>query len=230
MAPSSSPLILGITTIWISIFMISPSHSATLTCATQKLPSTRTYANCTELPTLGATLHFTFNATNNSLSVAFAAHPPTPDGWVAWGINPSGGGMVGTQALIAYKLNGTVGVHTYNLTSYKGIDPVKSLSFETWDLAADQSSDGAVTVFAAVKLPEKADNISQVWQVGPVASGKPSIHEFKAENLNAKEALTTTAATATGEKSSGGALIMGERFGLGFYFGLVLLLMSFITM
>lgn len=152
--------------------------------------------------------------------------------------------MVGTQALIAYKLNGNVGVHTYNLTSYGAIDAVKSLSVETSELAAEESN-GVITIFAVVKLPEKADNISQVWQVGPVVSGKPAKHDFKPDNLNAYVALSvvgstevgggnsttpgsgnSTASPPVGQKSGGVSLLMGGRF----YFGFVLLLLSFITM
>ncbi|XP_061370930.1 auxin-induced in root cultures protein 12 [Gastrolobium bilobum] len=232
-----SPLILGI---FISIFisLFSPSHSA-VTCASQKLPSNRTYANCTDLPTLGATLHFTYNATNSSLTVAYAASPPKSDGWVAWGINPTGGGMVGTQALMAFKPNGTVVVQPFNLTSYKKIDPVKNLSLETWDIAAEEAG-GVITIFAGVKLPEKADNFSHVWQVGPVNAGVPSVHEFKTENLQSRASLSTVVSTAIEKgntSSSGGGnttatdkssavLMMGERFGLGFYLGLVLVLLS----
>ncbi|KAK7286749.1 hypothetical protein RJT34_21969 [Clitoria ternatea] len=230
--------------------LLTPSYSA-LTCASQKLPPHRTYDNCTDLPVLGATLHFTFNAANHSLAVAFSAEPPKSDGWVAWGINPSGGGMIGTQALIAFKSNSNVGVHLYNLTAYKGIDQVKSLSFDTWDVAAEEAN-GVITIFATVKVPEKADNLSQVWQVGPVTGGKPSIHELKPENIGAKAALSAVPmvksgggnnsaggnvsgsggnsnSSMSGEKS-GGALVKGERFGMGFYLGLVLVLMSLVAM
>lgn len=243
---ASQPFSLFILGISISLF-ISQAHS--LTCKSQKLPANRTYANCTDLPTLSATLHFTYNATNRSLSVAFAATPTTANGWVAWGVNPTGGGMVGTQALIAYKHDdGKLAVDTYNLTSYEKIDPVKKLSVDTWDIAAEES-DGATTIFAVVKVPEKADNVSQVWQVGPVVGGRPGKHEFKPDNLGSKTALPGTTAvgsgnstssgggsgsgsgnTTSGSEKSGAALVMGERFGLGFYLGLALVLVSFMSM
>ncbi|KAK7350573.1 hypothetical protein VNO77_09346 [Canavalia gladiata] len=238
--PFFSPFILGTTLSFIFFFsLLTPSHSA-LDCASQKLPPNRTYTNCTNLPSLGATLHFTYNTTNNSLAVAFAAAPPKSDGWVAWGINPAaGGGMIGAQALIAHKQNGTVAVNLYNLTAYKGIDKVKALSFETWDISAEDAN-GVITIFAVVKVPEKAENLSQVWQVGPVTGGRPSIHETKTENLQAKGALQVVGTTSGesgnsntngGDHKSGGISVMGERFGFGFYFGgLVLVFMSFFTM
>ncbi|WJX91831.1 hypothetical protein P8452_73553 [Trifolium repens] len=203
MASSSSSLIF--ISIFIFITLITPTHSA-LKCASQKLPSNRTYKNCTDLPHLGATVHFTYNTTNRSLSVAYAAEPPH-NGYVSWGINPTGGGMIGTQALIAYKLNA-------------------------------EESNGVITIFGAVKFPENADNVSQVWQVGPVTSGKPAMHKLELDNKEAQGRLEYVRATVVGggnstnstEKSSGVSLVMGgERFGaLGFYFGFVLVLLSLV--
>lgn len=79
------------------LFMASHSHS--LTCTSQNL--NKTYDTCTDLPTLGAQLHYTYHAKNSSLSVAFLA--PATNSWIAWAINPTGDGMVGAQALLALK-------------------------------------------------------------------------------------------------------------------------------
>ncbi|MED6179442.1 hypothetical protein PIB30_001206 [Stylosanthes scabra] len=246
---ASQPFSLLISIAIFITLLSSTAHSATLSCKSQKLPqSSPTYANCTDLPALGAVLHFTYNATNSSLSVAFAASPPS-NGWVAWGVNTAGGGMIGAQALIAYKhSDGKFAVDLYNLTSYGSIDPVKKLSVETWDVSAVESN-GAVTIFAAVKIPAKAENISQVWQVGPVVGGKPGKHAIAKENLEAKSALpgaSTAAATpaapapASGSsgnttgggsgKKSGAASLMGERFSLGFYVSVILVMACFMSM
>jgi len=224
--------------VFLSLFFTS-SHSA-LTCASFKLPANRTYANCTALPTLGAILHYTYNATNHTLAVAFAAEPPKPSGWVAWGLNLAGGGMVGTEAFIAIPASaGGRTVHRYNLTSYKQIDEVKAFTFESWDLATEEAA-GVVAIFAVVAVPEKAGNVSHVWQVGPAKDGKLMIHDTKPDNLQAKAALpvalgpaaasgsgnstgsgnATAPAAASGEKSG-----VSERFGVGFYFGLVVAMM-----
>lgn len=226
----------------ISLFIIlfslfsTPSHSA-LTCASQKL--NRTYANCTNLPTLGATLHFTFNATNRTLSVAFSASPPSPSGWVAWGLNLAGGGMPGAEALLALPSTSgsAVTLRRYNLTSYKSIDVVKAFTFESWDLSAEETN-GAITIYGTVKIPDSAENVSHVWQVGPVAAGKPGVHSFEKKNTDSKAAFpvalvgpnTTTPASGEnatapasgGDKKNGAA---GESFGVGFYFWLVFALM-----
>lgn len=227
----------------ISLFIIlfslfsTPSHSA-LTCASQKL--NRTYANCTNLPTLGATLHFTFNATNRSLSVAFSAEPPSRSGWVAWGLNLVGDGMRGAEAFLAFPSSASASAITlgrYNLTSYKAIDEVKAFTFDSWDLAAEESN-GAVTIYGSVKIPDSARNVSHVWQVGPVAAGVPAVHGFKDDNIHAKAALPVALAgssgssaasgenattPASGDKKNGAAA--AERLGLGFHFWLVFALM-----
>ncbi|KAG5042830.1 hypothetical protein JHK87_006745 [Glycine soja] len=227
----------------ISLFIIlfslfsTPSHSA-LTCASQKL--NRTYANCTNLPTLGATLHFTFNATNRSLSIAFSAEPPSRSGWVAWGLNLAGDGMRGAEAFLAFPSSASASAITlgrYNLTSYKAIDEVKAFTFDSWDLAAEESN-GAVTIYGSVKIPDSARNVSHVWQVGPVAAGKPGVHSFEKKNTDSKAAFpvalvgpnTTTPASGEnatapasgGDKKNGAA---GESFRVGFYFWLVFALM-----
>lgn len=46
------------------------------------------------------------------------APPATPDGWVAWAINPTSKGMSGSQALLTFKKpEGSMIVNTYNISS-----------------------------------------------------------------------------------------------------------------
>ncbi|KAK7389318.1 hypothetical protein VNO78_24207 [Psophocarpus tetragonolobus] len=204
-------------------FFFTPSHS---TCETQKL--NRKFDNCTDLPTLNATLHYTYAAANRTLTVAYSATPPASPGWVAWALNLAGGGMLGSEALIAWPVNSAVGVHRYNLTAYKKIDEVKNFTFESWDLAAEQSN-GVITIFAAVKLPEHAANVTQVWQVGPIVGGKVSIHATDKANLASKGALppvvsaSSADAPPTNSSSSGGAAPAPSSGAhqIGFYFSMV---------
>jgi hypothetical protein len=56
-------------------------------------PKIKGYPGCKELE-LNATLHFTYNRDNSTISTAFVASPPTPKGWIAWGINPKGTRMI----------------------------------------------------------------------------------------------------------------------------------------
>lgn len=83
------------------LFLISPANA--LICSSQKL-SNNLYTNCTDLPTLNSSLHWTHIANTSSISIAFVAPPSKPDGWIAWAINPTGTGMPGSQALLAFKV------------------------------------------------------------------------------------------------------------------------------
>ncbi|KAI5019953.1 hypothetical protein ZWY2020_044841 [Hordeum vulgare] len=88
-------------------------------CAVENLSQNRVYAACSDLPTLGASVHWTYDPETSSLFVAFFAAPLSSYGWVAWGLNPTGDGMAGTQALIAAPKGGAgaSGVET----TYKGL-------------------------------------------------------------------------------------------------------------
>ncbi|MBA0704803.1 hypothetical protein Golax_017038 [Gossypium laxum] len=162
--------------------LISPTHSTD--CSSLKLPGgKKQYSNCTHLPTLNATLHFTYNATNSSLSIAFSAPPAKSGGWIAWAVNPTATGMAGSQALLAFKNNGSMVVKTYNISSYSSIVEGK-LSFDVWDLEAEAGSDGKMVLYGSLKVEESAEKLNQVWQVGPgIADGHPMKHEFDKANL-----------------------------------------------
>ncbi|KAG9149347.1 hypothetical protein Leryth_003329 [Lithospermum erythrorhizon] len=200
---------------FLPLLLISPTHS--LTCTSQTFTDTPTkYTNCTDLPSLKAYLHWTHDSTNSTLSVAFIAPPATPDGWIAWGINPTSTGMAGTQALVALKgSKGSLVVKTYNLVSYKSIQETSNMSsFKVLDSKAEDSN-GTMMIFAKLVLPEnmKIASLNQVWQVGSsVKDGVPEKHDFAPENLGAKgnldlvntAAVGGTPSSATGGGASGG--------------------------
>ncbi|GMP90244.1 hypothetical protein CsSME_00041456 [Camellia sinensis var. sinensis] len=180
-----SALILGLS---LAFSLISPSQS--LTCTSQKFTNNKLYDHCTDLSQLSSYLHWTYDSSSSSLSIAFVAAPSKSGGWIAWAINPTGAGMIGAQALIAFKdSNGSMIVNTYNISSYKSIVQEK-LSFDVMDMSAEYS-DGTIRIFATVALPDTAATaVNQVWQVGPsVTNGFPDKHEFQPANLNSKGTL-----------------------------------------
>ncbi|KAL7172835.1 hypothetical protein ACSBR2_032331 [Camellia fascicularis] len=184
-------LVLGFS---VMFMLISPSHS--LTCTSQNFTNGKLYTNCTDLPSLSAYLHWTYNATNSSLSIAFIARPAKSDGWIAWALNPTGTGMAGAQALVAFKQsNGSMSVNTYNISSYSSI--VKSkIAFEVPEKSAEYSN-GTMKIFATLTLPANSSSMNQVWQVGgSVTNGVPDKHEFQPANLNAKATLDLVKATS----------------------------------
>ncbi|KAK9757222.1 hypothetical protein RND81_01G149300 [Saponaria officinalis] len=198
------------------------------TCNSLTFSNKTTYNNCIDLFALNATLHWTYNPTNPTLSIAFTARPPTPDGWVAWALNPTGSGMVGAQSVIAYKSNsnGPISVSTYDVKSYHDIT-MGPISYNVTGLSAEVSN-GKITVFATWGLRHGVSEVNHVWQVGPVVGGKPGKHEFKEDNLGAKMKLQlrngsgsgpngAPVGSPAGSKSKNGALNLthGSNNGVG---------------
>ncbi|XP_038898919.1 auxin-induced in root cultures protein 12-like [Benincasa hispida] len=184
--------------LFLTLISSSLSLSHSLTCNSQSFPN-RSFTHCQDLPHLNAFLHWTHDPKNSSLSIAFLASPPRSGGWVAWAINPTATGMVGSQAFLATLSGTTPSVRTFNISSYSSILPSPSLSFPFWNMAAE-SANGRLIIFATVKVPAKAKSLNQVWQVGPAVdpdSGVPAPHDFKPANLNAKGVLVF-------DKSGGG--------------------------
>lgn len=160
-----------------------------LQCSSQKFSGNRYYQHCTDLPHLSAYLHWNYNPAESSINIAFLAPPARPDGWVAWGINPNGSGMIGAQALIAHKeANGSMAVRTFKLVSYKKVEEGE-IAYKVSKVEAEYKN-GVVTMFATVRLPKETVVLNQVWQVGSsVVDGMPVMHELRAANLNSKGKL-----------------------------------------
>ncbi|KAA8527876.1 hypothetical protein F0562_035255 [Nyssa sinensis] len=170
------------------LLQTQPSHS--LKCTSQKFTQNRLYQFCNDLPHLRAYLHWSYNSAKSSLNLAFLAPPAKPSGWVAWAINPNGTGMVGAQALIAFRQSdGSMTVETFKLNSYKSVEQTK-IAYKVSNLEAEYEN-GLMMIFATVMLPEKMVELNQVWQVGSsVMNGTmPAMHAFQTENLNSKGRL-----------------------------------------
>jgi len=185
-------------------------------CTSEVFPSGKTYVTCQDLPQLGAALHWTYyaDASGPSLSLAFVAAPAAPGGWVAWGINPTGGnGVVGTQALLAFVAGGasssasTPTVRTYNITSYYAVGAASTpIAFPADGLAADVGSGGRIRLYATLQLGKGMEVVNQVWQVGSsVTRGAPDVHAMAPENLAAMgELVLTVGAAASPPAHAGG--------------------------
>jgi hypothetical protein len=163
-------------------------------CASEKFPAGRAFESCEDLPKLGASLHWTHDASRNTLSVAFVAAPAGPGGWVAWGLNPTGEGMAGAQALVALKGAGSGGapaVKTYNITGYVPLGAASTpIAFPATDLAADAAAGGRIRLYGTLQLRKGVAAVNQVWQVGSsVTGGAPDKHAVGADNLAAKSKL-----------------------------------------
>ncbi|KAJ1290272.1 hypothetical protein BS78_02G230500 [Paspalum vaginatum] len=167
-------------------------------CAGEAFSGNRAYAACSDLPRLGASVHWTYDRASGDLSVAFVAAPAAPGGWVAWALNPSGDGMPGAQALLALPSSGSAWkVRTYNVSGYALGEP-GPIAFPASGLAAELGADGRVRVYGRLRLgPGYGGGVlNQVWQVGAaVSAGTPAPHAMGADNLAAKAKLDLLRAT-----------------------------------
>nr|XP_043621547.1 cytochrome b561 and DOMON domain-containing protein At3g25290 [Erigeron canadensis] len=180
--------------------------NAQQTCTSQKFTNNKLYNHCNDLPHLNSYLHWSINPSQNILSVVFLSQPSTPSGWVSWAINPTGDGMAGAQALLAYKAsNGSMVVKTYNISSYSSIMEGE-LAFDVKVKSAEYSG-GMMKIFATIVLPEKGVTVvNHVWQVGPSVSdnGVPAKHAFQPANLAAKGRLDFLSGQSSGGGGGGG--------------------------
>lgn len=176
------------------VMLASPSGAKASSCESEKFPAGRQYATCADLPSLGATLHWTYDAKASTLSVAFVAKPAggSGAGWVSWAINPTADGMKGAQALVAFRSASSSAyvVNTYNITGYRPLGGASTpIDFKATDLAADESG-GKIRLYGKLQLHQGMEAVNHIWQVGStVTSGAPAKHAFAKENLYAKGKL-----------------------------------------
>lgn len=175
----------------ISFSLIAPATSNKCSPPPVPISGNAQFTDCTDLPYLRSSLHWSYISSNSTLSIAFLAPLASPTGWISWGINPTATGMIGTQALIAFKApNGSMVVDTYELASYKSITRSDKLSFKVLNSKAEYSN-GVMQILATLALPSNMTTINQVWQTGPsVKDGTtPTAHVFNSDHLKSKGTL-----------------------------------------
>ncbi|GAV91893.1 DUF568 domain-containing protein, partial [Cephalotus follicularis] len=143
------------------------SHGLSLTCSSQKFTNNNLYTHCLDLSTLTSYLHFTYDESNTTLSIAFIATPSKSNGWIAWAINPTGTGMADAQSLVAYKDSSiaTMTVKTYDISSYSLVVQSK-LDFRVWDLRGEEMSDRSMMILGKVMVPAELaakGTVNQIW-------------------------------------------------------------------
>ncbi|CAD6218531.1 unnamed protein product [Miscanthus lutarioriparius] len=179
-----------------SSFPLTRAAAKAAPCSSQTFSGTggeqRLYASCADLPRLGATLHYNYTAATNTVAVAFRApQAKGDDGWVAWGINPSGrAGMVGTQAVVAFQhSNGSLVAYPTVLDSYAPpMAPAapEDLAFPVSDVAAEYADGKEMVVYATLALPagKQGSKFTHVWQQGTaVVNDVPAAHPTTGDNI-----------------------------------------------
>ncbi|KAL5719550.1 hypothetical protein ACHQM5_012306 [Ranunculus cassubicifolius] len=147
------------------------------TCKTYTFTN-KLYPTCIDLPRLNSFLHWNFNPLNRTVTLAYRRPNTTTSTWIAWAINPTATGMVGSQALVAYQSGGKMNAYTSPITSYGTNLRPGNLSFSVLAISA-QYSNKEMIVFASFVLPEgNGTEFNHVWQNGGVSGNIPQAHSF----------------------------------------------------
>ncbi|XP_074576048.1 cytochrome b561 and DOMON domain-containing protein At5g48750-like [Curcuma longa] len=155
----------------------------------------RSYTSCIPLPYLDAVLFWTYYPSSAALDVAYRARQSAA-GWVAWAINPTGQGMVGANAFLAFPdaATGASTVITTQLRSFS-VQPSdirdEALTFAVYGREAEYSADGGYyTIYATVELPGNRTTQNTVWQASTTfAGGVPYGHPFDRDHLSSFASL-----------------------------------------
>ncbi|KAF3336442.1 auxin-induced in root cultures protein 12-like protein [Carex littledalei] len=171
----------------LSILAISFLHSSNAeSCSSYTFSDNKAYSSCTDLPHLGAALHYNQATSSNAIDIAFRA-PQSHSGWVAWGLNPKGPSMVGSQVLVAFfHSNGSLVAYPTQLDSYSPSMAPGDLTFPVSHVSAEYINKEMI-IYATLSLPKAKTKFNHVWQAGStVASDVPGVHPTSGENVLSK--------------------------------------------
>ncbi|OAY81698.1 Cytochrome b561 and DOMON domain-containing protein [Ananas comosus] len=189
------------------LVLLLAGPSAAQNCVGESFSNNRLYSLCSSLPELGATLHWTYHPSNATLDVAYRLPSPA-SGWAAWAINPSGAGMLGANAFLAFQNSstGAVSVITTVLATSTGYSPAitdEALSFAVHDRSAEFAA-GAYTIYATLDLPGNGTAQNTAWQAGTAFSsaGLPSAHPTIGGNILSATRLDFLSGQAVGLSNS----------------------------
>uniref|UniRef100_A0A2N9J5F5 Cytochrome b561 and DOMON domain-containing protein n=2 Tax=Fagus sylvatica TaxID=28930 RepID=A0A2N9J5F5_FAGSY len=163
------------------IVVFSTIYSCTAQCST----SAKNFAACTELPVLNSTLSWNYYTSSNRVEIAFrkSGIDNYNSRWIAWAINPTSTGMIGSQSFVACpRSDGSLAAYTSPITSYETSLQEGNLSFPVYDVSATYENN-SVTIFATLELPSNTTTVNHVWQEGPISGNLPSIHGLSGDNV-----------------------------------------------
>ncbi|KAM3305890.1 hypothetical protein P3S67_012759 [Capsicum chacoense] len=162
-----------------SLFLVTSAQN----CSNYIFPANRTFTSCKKLPFLEANLHWNYNSSSAEVSIAYRAKQD-PKGWVAWAVNPTRQGMVGSQALVAFRnSNDSMIAYPTQITSYNPTMERANLSFQVSNIGADYSNNEMI-IFATIGTLGNGTTVNHVWQSGSsVSSNIPQMHPLSSSHL-----------------------------------------------
>ncbi|TKV97683.1 hypothetical protein SEVIR_9G510800v4 [Setaria viridis] len=191
-------------TAWLLVgaaMLLLASAATAQDCLSARFSNGRTFGRCNSMPTLGASLHWTYHPENGTADIAFRAQSGA-DGWVGWGINPNSRGMVGSSVFVATQSSGSPSVLMTNLDSTSPSLQPATLKFNVPVAPTVEYSGGAYTIFATIALPGNATQQNTVWQAGSLSSGQIAPHPTAPANLASATRLDFLSGSSTGASNS----------------------------
>ncbi|GAB4859359.1 hypothetical protein Ancab_010823 [Ancistrocladus abbreviatus] len=154
-------------------------------CRNQSFSNNKEFSSCNDLPVLNSFLYWTYNQSTRMADIAFLVNGVSTSNWVAWAINPTGSGMQGAQALVAFKnSSGAMHAYTSSVTSYGTQLAESKLSFSVSNISAKMPSSSQIIIFATVQVPNTT--VNQVWQFGQVSGDTPQAHPLTGDHQKSK--------------------------------------------
>ncbi|CAJ2640023.1 unnamed protein product [Trifolium pratense] len=174
-------------------------------CNTYTFPNNLSYATCNDLPVLESSLHWNYYPKTNKVDIAFKKNNAKDSSWIAWAINPTSKGMIGSQALIGYRRSdGGFKAYTSSITSYSTMLQEGNLSFPVYDVSG-MYVNGSMMIFARLELPRNLSLVNHVWQEGLVSDdGSLIAHAMTGPNVQSFGILDFKSAIVS--KNIGGKL------------------------
>ncbi|MQL69624.1 hypothetical protein Taro_001949 [Colocasia esculenta] len=179
-APAMARALLGLCLVAASLALSSSAQS----CASLTFSRSGDFALCSSLQRLGSTLHWTYHPSNGTVDIAFRA-PQRSTGWVAWGINPQGPRMAGTQALVAFvnSSSGLVVPYTSPVSAAPAPLQQADISIRTTNRQGEFSG-GVFTIYATLTLTNNQIRVSHSWQSSTTFSGGlPADHPSTGDHI-----------------------------------------------
>lgn len=152
-------------------------------CSKYTFTGNRAFGSCVDLPYLDAHLHWNYISSTGRIEIAYRAIQ-APTGWIAWAINPTGIGMPGAQALVAFQhSNGSMVAYTTQLTNYSPSMKPTSLSFAVPYITAEYANNEMI-IFAVVRPLRNGTKVNHIWQTGTSVSGDiPQMHPISGSHI-----------------------------------------------
>ena len=164
--------------------------SSAQSCSSYSFPNQNTYRACSDLSVLKSFLHWNYDETTGTIEIAYRHASIKSQTWVAWAINPSRKGMVGSQAFVAHQTSdGTVQAYTSPVTTYGTGLEEGSLSFPVQNISAEFANNEMI-IYSTFVLPKNMTTVNHVWQDGPVNEDNSlGMHALTGENVRSLATL-----------------------------------------